>query len=900
MTTPRVGTRMSLTAAIAACGGILFGYNTGVISGALPQIVKLWHLDPVADGLVASALLIGAVLGAALTGKLCDLLGRRDIIMANAGIFALGAFLSGQAPDIAWLIFGRILAGFAIGSVSLATPLYLAEISPTASRGRLISFFQLAITLGLLLSFIAGARFAANPEGWRDMFWAGAVVSLVFGVAVLFLPGSPCWMVEQNDEEEARAILARLGRHDPDAVIRECRRELENDLGDSWLDLFKPDVRPALFTGVALFFLQQFVGINAILYYAPMALKYAGIEKEADVSLAMLGIGAVNVASTLAAMLLVDKVGRKPLLNVGILGMVLSLAAMGIGEMAGARVLAAIATPIYIACFAMGLGTMGWLLIAEIYPLRIRGLAMSFPCVAHWAFNGLMTFLFPSLLHVAGFGAMTLAFAAVGVAAWFFCRRFVPETRGRSFLEIRQEWIDRARRSGASNLLYQLIASVAATGGLLFGLNFGIVAGALLLIKTQWSLSPAQQGLVVSSITAGAAVGALLSGKASDRFGRRYLLMGMAAVFVVGAFGCGLAPGLEWLLAARFLTGVAVGVVGLTVPLYLSEIAPPSIRGGLVSVNHLALVTGVLLSYLINAVFAVDIEGWRSMFMVCAVPAVALGVGMLFLPESPRWMVVSGRLGGARRMLKRLSVDEPEREVRAIQASLNVQETGSWTELLRPSLRPPLLIGLAMVFFSQCTGVGAVVYYAPTIFRQIGFDSPLAAMFPAVGLGVVNLAMTAVSIHFVDRIGRRVLFVIGLVGVILTLGVIGAVLMAPASGEAVVRWVVVGSLVAYMACYALSLGAVCGLIVSEIFPLKIRGVAMSVVFTANYLFDLVVAQTFPSIVHAMGLSLTFWMYGLIAMTGLFFWRSYLPETRNRSLEEIEEHWSKRLHPRLMR
>ena len=349
----------------------------------------------------------------------------------------------------------------------------------------------------------------------------------------------------------------------------------------------------------------------------------------------------------------------------------------------------------------------------------------------------------------------------------------------------------------------------------------------------------------------------------------------------------------------RFLTGIAVGTVSLAVPLYIAEIAPTQIRGALVSMNQLALVGGILLSYLINAFFADVAEGWRYMFIVCAIPGVVMALGMLFLPESPRWMISRGKISGARRMLRWLGESDPAREIDQIRESLARKSENKLSDLLQPWMRPPLIIGFALVFIEQFTGINAVIYYAPTIFQAAGFSSTLGAIFPTVGVGFFNLVITILAMRVVDKVGRRTLFSLGLVGLVISLAVMGSAIHFIESFWPA-KWIVVGAILVYVSCFAMGLGAVNGLIVSEIYPQSLRGLAMSVIITAYYLFDIVIGFTFPTIVNYIGMTFTLWIYAMVGVGGLLFGRLYLPETGKHSLEEIETHWREGRHPRTLR
>lgn len=440
--------RVYLPSSLAALGGFLFGYSTAVISGVLLILKAEWQLDSASQGLIVSSLLFGAVLGAPISGLIADRFGRRDIIMTTAAIFALGSFAAGLAPSPVWLIAGRVILGVGVGAASLCVPLYISEISPAQNRGALVSLNQLAITVGILVSYLVNAVFTAYDEGWRYVFMVGAIPAMMLGVGMLFAPGSPRWMVTDEDEEEARQIFTKLGSPDSNKTIVRVKELLATGKAQSFSDIFKPWLRPALIAGMGIFVIQQFTGINVIIYYAPTIFEMAGFKSQAGALFATVGVGVVNVLLTLVSMRLLDVVGRKLLLSIGLAGMILSMLALGCIFLQPRHVLADYnwlvveVLIVYIASFSVSLGTVGWLLISEIYPLRIRGVSMTVPTVTHWICNILVSLTFLSLIGLLGPGTMYLVFAAIGIAGWFFVRRFVPETKGLSLEEIESHWND--------------------------------------------------------------------------------------------------------------------------------------------------------------------------------------------------------------------------------------------------------------------------------------------------------------------------------------------------------------------------------------------------------------------------------------------------------------------------
>jgi sugar porter (SP) family MFS transporter len=440
------------------------------------------------------------------------------------------------------------------------------------------------------------------------------------------------------------------------------------------------------------------------------------------------------------------------------------------------------------------------------------------------------------------------------------------------------------------------IGAIAAMGGLLFGYDTGVISGALLFIKQEWTLSAIQQGWLVSSVLVGAVLGAAFSGKTTDFFGRRNVVITTAIIFFIGSVGTALAPDITWLISFRILIGVAIGIASFTVPLYLSEISPDNIRGAMVSLNQLAITIGIVLSYVIDQTFASFAHGWRYMFFVGVLPSAVLGIGMFFLPDSPRWLLSKGYDEKARKVLEKISANVDE-TINKVKKNIEEEKNDSWKEIFAVWLRPAMIIGIVLMFFQQFTGINTVIYYAPTIFQMTGFQSAKAAIFATVIVGIVNVLMTIVSIKLIDRLGRKPLLYIGLSGMILSLSVLGIAFQATVALGFLLKWVAIGSLIVYIASFAISLGPVCWLIISEIYPLKIRGLAMSIATVSNWGFNFLVALMFLPMVQKLGTASTFWFFALMSVAGVIFCYLYVPETKGYSLEEIEEHWLQGKHPR---
>lgn len=427
-------------------------------------------------------------------------------------------------------------------------------------------------------------------------------------------------------------------------------------------------------------------------------------------------------------------------------------------------------------------------------------------------------------------------------------------------------------------------AAMAALNGLLFGFDTGIISGAFLFIDETFTLSPLIEGVVVSGAMAGAAFGAAIGGKLADRFGRRRLIFTGAVVFFVGSLTMAVAPTVPVLVAGRLIDGVAIGFASIVGPLYISEIAPPRIRGALTSLNQLMVTVGILSSYFVNYAFAGS-GSWRYMLGAGMIPAVVLAVGILRMPESPRWLVEHGREEQARAILQQTRSGGVEEELDEISETVEKQTGTGFRDLLQSWLRPALVVGLGLAVFQQITGINAVLYYAPTILSSTGFGSA-TSILATVGIGVINVVMTIVAISVIDRVGRRPLLIVGVGGMVVTLAVLGAIFYVPGFSGGL-GWVATACLMLFVAFFAIGLGPVFWLLVSEIYPLAVRGSAMGAVTVANWGANLLVSLAFPVLTASIGEPWTFWLFGACSAVALAFTYFLVPETKGRTLEAIE-------------
>jgi sugar porter (SP) family MFS transporter len=431
-------------------------------------------------------------------------------------------------------------------------------------------------------------------------------------------------------------------------------------------------------------------------------------------------------------------------------------------------------------------------------------------------------------------------------------------------------------------------AAVAALGGFLFGFDTGIISGALLFIKQEFGLSAGLQQLVVGSLLLAAVVGALLGGPISDAWGRKKTLILAALIFGVGALVASFSPNLAVLVVARVLLGLAIGIASMIVPVYIAEIAPPRVRGALVSLQQFMITVGIMVSYLVSYAFSGS-GAWRWMLGVGMIPAAILLVGMLPLPESPRWLLAKDRRQDALGVLRRIRHEEhnPEAELAEIEAVHKMQAGVSYQDLFRPSVRPALVVGVGIAFINQMVGVNAVIYYAPTILKDAGFSSS-AAILATTGVGILNMLVTLCALLLIDRVGRRPLLLIGISGVLLALIVLGAAYLLP-GGPSGAGVLLVAGLLVYIASFAASLGIAIWLLNSEVYPLEVRGKGA----VTHWALDFVIASTVLTLIATITPTGMFWFYGLFAILGIIFVLRRVPETKGKTLEEVSEELASR-------
>lgn len=429
---------------IAALGGFLFGFDTAVISGANPFIQKYFGLDEISLGWAVSSVIVGCIIGAFSAGFVSDLIGRKKVLIITSILFTFSALGTALATDFTFFIMARILGGIGVGAASAMSPTYIAEVSPAHQRGRLVSINQLTIVVGILVVYFTNYAFASafGDESWRWMLGSETLPALAFFFLLFIIPESPRWLYKNNQKEKAREVLRKLaGDREATHELEEIETTLHGKTEKvAFGDLFKGKMAKVTMVGIVLAMLQQLVGINAIIYYAPTIFASAGAGMESALAQTV-AIGAVNLTFTFVAIWLVDKLGRKPLLLAGSVGMTISLSILVLSflseSLGGFGVLFSILG--YIASFAATHAAVMWVVVSEIFPNKYRGSAISVALFLHWSSTYLVTQTFPWLLANKG-GAFAFGiFAVISAFSFFFVWFFVPESKGKSLEQIEKE-----------------------------------------------------------------------------------------------------------------------------------------------------------------------------------------------------------------------------------------------------------------------------------------------------------------------------------------------------------------------------------------------------------------------------------------------------------------------------
>jgi sugar porter (SP) family MFS transporter len=447
----------------------------------------------------------------------------------------------------------------------------------------------------------------------------------------------------------------------------------------------------------------------------------------------------------------------------------------------------------------------------------------------------------------------------------------------------------RATEPVTRNKYILLIAALVSVGGVLYGYDMGVISGALLFINRTIPLSDSQTGLIVGAVLGGGLFGTLVAGPVGDYFGRRFLIALSSIIFLAGISSILLAQTFMMLFLARLLLGVGVGVVAVSVPLYVSEIVPRQDRGKYVTFFQLLLTFGIVLAYFVDLIFTPS-GNWRAMFAVLYIPTIILLLGIFFLPESPRWLMANKQLEKARTVLRKIRNNEKEVEEDLDSIREGLKEVqGSWKELFSHQLLLPSLVAISIAIFNQLTGINSFLQYAPLILKNAGISSDMVTMIGSAGIGILNFLFTIIAITLIDSVGRRPLLLIGVAGVIASeifLGLINYFL--PESPNAGILSLI--GLLFFIMFFAIGPGVVVWLVISELFPTQVRGKGISICLFFNSLASTALATLFLPLVKNLGVGQTYWLFAFFTLGYFLVSYFFLPETKEKSLEEIQHYF----------
>lgn len=433
------------------------------------------------------------------------------------------------------------------------------------------------------------------------------------------------------------------------------------------------------------------------------------------------------------------------------------------------------------------------------------------------------------------------------------------------------------------------VAGLVSIGGILYGYDMGVISGALLFIQNTIPLNDTQIGFIVGAVLGGGLVGTLIAGPIGDRFGRRFLIALSSGIFLCGISLILMANSFVTLLLARLLLGIGVGVVAVSVPLYVAEIVPSNDRGKFVTFFQLLLTFGIVLAYFVDLLFTSS-GNWRAMFAVLLVPSLTLLVAIFFLPESPRWLIANNKTEKARKILQLIRNNDTEVEADLSEIKKSLTEVkGTWRQLFSQQLLLPSLVAIAIAVFNQLTGINSFLQYAPLILKNAGISSNVVTMIGSAGIGILNFLFTIIAISLIDSLGRRPLLLTGVAGVIASEIFLGLVnFCIPDSPNAGILSLI--GLLFFIMFFAIGPGVVVWLVISELFPTQVRGKGIALCLFFNSLASTTLATMFLPLVKHLGVGQTYWLFAFFTVGYFLVAYFFLPETKEKSLEEIQHYF----------
>ncbi|KAH1248223.1 Hexose carrier protein HEX6 [Glycine max] len=891
-----------------------------------------------------SSLYIAGLIASFFASSVTRAFGRKPSILIGGAAFLIGAALGGAALNIYMLILGRVMLGVGIGFANQSAPLYLSEMAPPRYRGAINTGFQLCVGIGVLSANLVnfGTEKIKAGWGWRISLVMAAVPASMLTFGSLFLPETPNSIIQHDkNHQKAKLMLQRIrGTDDVQQELEDLieASEMSNSIKHPFKNILHRKYRPQLVMAIAIPFFQQFTGINVISFYAPILFLTIGLGESASLLLSAVVTGFVGTASTFISMLMVDRLGRRVLFISG--GIQMFFSQVLIGSIMATQLgdhgeidkkyayLILVLICIYVAGFAWSWGPLGWLVPSEIFQLEIRSAAQSITVAVNFFFTFIVAQTFLIMLCHFKFGTFFF-FGGWVVVMTAFVYLLLPETRN-----VPIEQMDRKRlmavglaitsESGQNNgkitLYVVLSCMMAAMGGVIFGYDIGITGGVTSMepflkkffhkvyLKMKLADDKVSNYCVfdsqlltsfTSSLYVAGLVTSFFASYITKAFGRKPSIVVGGAAFLAGTGLGGAAFNVYMLIVGRLLLGVGVGFANQAVPLYLSEMALPRLRGAINNGFQLSIGIGALSANLIN--YGTEkIEGgwgWRMSLAMAAVPASVLTLGALFLPETPNSVIQrSHDKQKAKLMLQRIrGMEDVQAELDDLIKASSPSKTNNKQSLkliLKGRYRPQLVMALAIPFFQQVTGINVIAFYAPLLFRTIGLGES-ASLLSAVMTGVVGTGSTFISMFVVDKLGRRTLFMIGGIQMFVSQCIVGGIMALHLKDHGGLSkgyaFVVLVMICIYVAGFGWSWGPLGWLVPSEIFPLEIRSAGQSITVAVSFIFTFIVAQTFLSMLCHFRSGIFFFFGGWVVVMTTFVYY-FLPETKSVPLEQMEKVW----------
>nr|XP_027109498.1 glucose transporter type 1-like [Coffea arabica] len=910
--------------AVAACGSLAYGFAVGYSSPAESGIMHDLDLSIAEYSVFGSILTFAGMVGALISGKLSDFFGRRVTMWILEMFFIVGWILIMVGKNAWWLDAGRFLMGIGAGLHCYVAPIYIAEITPKNIRGAFTAVATFTVTCGFSIMFFIG-----NFLTWRSLAIFGVMPSLVHILGVFFIPESPRWLAKIGKEKAVELALRRLRGKGADifseaAEIKDYTETAQLLPKSRFLDLFDRKYAHPLIVGVGLMVLVQFGGTDGVSSYASSIFEAAGCSA----GIASTVMATIQLPFASLSVLLMDKAGRRPILMFTAAGSCIGCFLVGLGfffkdhnlftEFSAPLALTGLL--IYSASFSAGMGGTPWVIMSEIFPINIKGTGGSLVTLGNWFSSWIVTYAFNYLFEWSASGVF-FVFSIVCALIILFTAILVPETKGRTLEEIQESMAllkmkapntvdfdeeatspllesgscdtennvdaENEKSNTPANPLTPVVifsTSVSVLGSYVFGTAVGFSSPAQSVIMNDLGLSTAEYSLFSSILTIGAMFGAILSGKIADAIGRKYTMWFSELFCTAGYLVLLTSESALWLDIGRISTGFGIGILSYVVPVYIAEITPKNHRGAFTILNQVMICCGHSTMLVIG-----NFVSWRMLALIGSIPCLLQLLGLFFIPESPRWLAKIDRWKECEMSLQRLrgadaNISGEAIDIRVYTETLQQFSDCKLTDLFNRKYAHAMIVGLGLMAFQQAGGVNTIAYYASSIFESAGCSGATGTM----AMASVQLPMTILGSLLVDKSGRIPLLMVSAAGSCFGWLLVGLsfLLQDLQLWKASPILALIGALI-FVGSFSLGMGGIPWVIMSEVFPIHVKGLAGSLVTGVNWLGSWLISYSFNFLVQWITSEGTFFMYSIITGLTLIFVKKLVPETKGRTLEEIQ-------------